>query len=119
MSTNPAFAYDEVKRRFRNRDTLFLKLSNRFMGNLEQYRAEIAKHREGSNPDEVRQWAHSLAGVVGNLGGMRTFDAAKALEFAAEERQEVTILARLDDVETELEVFEAELQRKIEELSGE
>ena len=119
MTTKPAFAYDEVKRRFKNRDALFLKLAKRFTGNLATYREDIQRFRDGGDLDEVRQWAHSLAGVVGNLGGMRAFDAAKDLEFAAEDGQEVTVLSRIDVVEAELEVFEGELEQKIANLEAE
>ncbi len=117
MSNQPIFAEDEVLRRFKGRTKLFLKFSHRFFGNIPQLKEDIERFRALEDPDEIRTWAHSMAGVVGNLGGKRLFDAAKALEFAAEETEKTaTIAARLEDLDRELRVFESELGIRSEQM---
>ncbi|CAK0754777.1 two-component system, sensor histidine kinase and response regulator [Azospirillaceae bacterium] len=90
-----------IKRLNGNRE-LYCKLVSQFCAD---YAGGVRAWREVLHNEEVEQpfrhWAHSLKGVAGTLGAMRTFTAAAALEAAIrEERREsyLVLMGTLDKV---------------------
>jgi PAS domain S-box-containing protein len=96
-------------RRVGGNSTLYRKLLDDFVQKYGEILSDLTVAIADKNFSETLQLAHAFKGVAGNLGAMDVFEAAKALEMAAQEER----VGELEELSQALETSWAPLRGEL------
>ena len=82
MSESKVFDFEAAINRVEGDEDLYRELFDLFLSDSDQTLETIRTAIESGNHTQVERTAHSIKSSLGNLGGMKAFDAALKLEMA-------------------------------------
>ena len=113
MSENKVFDFEAAINRVEGDEELYRELFDLFLSDCDETLATIRSGIEAGNHTQVERTAHSIKSSLGNLGGMRAFDAALKLEMAGKSMgQQGDESALFATLEAEVSAFVQEVKAK-------
>ena len=105
MNEAPVLDLESALARVENDSELYLDLVGIFLGDYLSNLSAIRNAASDGNSQQVERLAHSIKSSLGNIGGMRAFNAALRLEMAGKKGEKEQLSGLIQDLEAEIDSF--------------